>query len=196
MNLQQFIEPIMTDKQKLNALKELLTKEISIESENFDELNYNHIAMIDKAYELVEMGDFKEALELFTMVAADDESDPDILNGLGITLSELGRLQESQLVLEKAARLNPHDAAIYSNLAGVYWDQNELDKAIYFYNKAIELDPEIEDTYLNLIYLYMEAGSLYMAFINCLNIKKIFPDNDEVDELMEEIILNLGISIF
>ncbi|MCP4131638.1 MAG: tetratricopeptide repeat protein [bacterium] len=186
----------MKDNQKQSSLKELLTKETTFEPDQFAELNDDQVVLIDRAYEYIEIGEYKQALKLFTMGIAINDADPDILNGLGITLSELGMLQESKLILEKAARLNPDDAAILSNLAGVCWDQNDPDKAIYYYNKSIELEPDAEEAYFNLIYLYMETGSLYMAFINCINFQKEFPHNEEAGDLLGEIILNLGISMF
>jgi len=186
----------MNDNIKYNKLKELLLKEFKFEPDQITELGNDETDLINCGYQYIENGDYEQAFKFFKMGALINREDPDILNGLGIALCELGRLRESKIILEKAAVLNPDDSIILSNLAGVCWDQGNPDMAIYYYNKSIGIDSDSEETYINLIYLYLETGSLYMAFITCMNFKNQFPESDEAEELMGEIILNLGISLF
>ena len=82
-----------------------------------------------------------------------------------------------------------------ANLAGTCWEQDNIEEAIFYYTKSIDLDSEIEETHLNLVNLYMEIGALFMAFIACNRCIEIFPDNEEARELMDEIILSLGLSL-
>jgi tetratricopeptide (TPR) repeat protein len=130
------------------------------------------------------------------MGAASNHRDPDILNGLGITLCEMGRLHESRQVLKIAVDITPDDAITLANMAGVLWEMNDYEEAIHFYRKSLEADPEIEETHYNLINLYMETGSLFMAFIHCQDLINMNGESEEAREMMEDIILNLGISIF
>ena len=175
-------------------LKDKLIKESFHDSDEFLKLRDNPGKLIDKGYEYIDSGDYKKAFKLFTLGAKTDRTDPDLLNGLGICLCEMGKLNEAKQVLEYAIEKNPDDPVIYANIAGVLWEQMEYDMAIYYYNKSLEIDPGIEETCFNLINLYIETGSLFMAFIECNKFMKAFPDNKEALVLQEDIILNLGIS--
>ena len=88
----------------------------------------------------------------------------------------MGRFNESRKILERAIRINDEDAVTFANLAGVYWELEDYDMAIHNYHRSISLDAEIEETYYNIINLYIETGSLYMAFILCLEFRSRFPE--------------------
>ncbi len=187
----------MNDNRRANSqLKSIILKDAPLGFEELTELTSNPTLLIDTGYEYVELGKFEEAFNLFSMGASMDNTDPDILNGLGITLCELGKLEESRQILMRAARYNPDDPVTFANLAGVCWEFGEYEPAVYYYNKSLELNNEIEEIHFNLINLYIETGSLYMAFIACLNFQEIFPDNDEAEELLQDIILNMALSFF
>ncbi|MFC1670322.1 tetratricopeptide repeat protein [Spirochaetota bacterium] len=166
------------------------------EIEDLKELGKNKVALIDRGYEYVHNGEYSKAFRLFCNAIKLSDSDPEILNGLGISLCELGKLHESQRVLQRSARLNPEDAFTYANLAGVCWEQKDFNQAIYYYYKSINLDPKIEESYFNLINLYIETGSLYMALITCIEYYKRFPNIEDAKELLYDIILNLGTYLF
>ncbi|MBN2158883.1 MAG: tetratricopeptide repeat protein [Spirochaetes bacterium] len=190
----------MSDKQRSNQrfqkkVSSLALKEMQIGLEELSELRENPSLLIDTGYEYVEMGDYEKALKLFSIGAMLNSTDPDILNGLGITLCELGKFKKSKQILEHSIRLNPDDAVTLANLAGVCWEMGEPEQAIFYYSRSLEINPDIEEIHFNLINLYIEAGALYMAYISCLNFIERFPDDGEARELLEEIILNLAISM-
>ncbi|OHD66368.1 MAG: hypothetical protein A2176_07765 [Spirochaetes bacterium RBG_13_51_14] len=191
----------MSDNKRSNQrapkkVNSLALKEMQIGLEELTELRENPSILIDTGYEYVEMGDYDKALKLFSIGAMLDNSDPDILNGLGITLCELGRFKKSKQILERSIRLNPNDAVTIANLAGVCWEMGEPEQAIYYYSQSMEINPDIEEIHFNLINLYIETGSLFMAYISCLTFLERFPDDGEAKELMEEILLNLAISTY
>lgn len=170
-------------------LKQILSKE---ELLIFKKDTYS---LVDFGYEYVDIGEYRKAFQLFNIGMRINGYDPDILNGLGISLCELGRLKSSLLILQKAASLYPDDAITLANLAGVYWETCEFEKSVYYYQKSIDLDPTIDESHFNLINLYYDMGSLHMAYICCLNFLKHRPDNPSAISLRDEILLNLGISI-
>ncbi len=179
-----------------NKLKEIPFKERNSERDEFSELGDDQFKLIDRGYEYVESGDYQQAYKLFCMGASLDNTDVEILNGLGIALCELGKLDQSRQILERAARLHPDDAITYANLAGVYWEIENYDKAIYYYHQSLEIDNEIEETHFNLINLYLETGALYMGFILCCDYAEKFPEDKDAKELMDDIILNLALSVY
>jgi tetratricopeptide (TPR) repeat protein len=185
-----------TNQRTQKKINSLVLKEMQIGMEELTELKENPSLLIDTGYEYVEMGEYDKALRLFSIGAMLDSSDPDILNGLGITLCEMGKFEKSKQVLERSIRLNPNDAVTLANLAGVCWEMGKPEQAIYHYNKSLEASQDIEEIHFNLINLYIETGALFMAYISCLNFIERFPDDGEARELMEEIILNLAISMY
>ena len=162
----------------------------------FEELEINQAEFIDLGYEYLENGEYQDAFNLFSICTTINDKNTEILNGLGISLFEMGRLKKSRKILERAARLNPDDAITFANLAGVFWEIENSNMAIYYYSKSIELNPEIEETYINLINLYIETGALYMALITCGEYMKLFPEDEEAIELLREIVISLAISLY
>ena len=182
-------------KTQVNSLK-LLQDQSHIDIEESIELRKNRNLLIDRAYELIHEENFDHAYRLLCMGLEDDDQDPDLLNGLGVVLCEMGRLNDSMLILHRAIRYNPDDAVTFANLAGVCWELEMFDRAIYYYTKSLETDPEIEDVYFNLINLYLEIDSIFMAFITCISYSENFPESLDAKELLEDIILNLGLMMF
>ena len=169
--------------------KILTTEELSV-------FRKDRYSLIDFGYDYVDIGQYRKAFELFSIGVKLNGYDPDILNGIGISLCELGRFRSSVGILEKAVNLYPEDAIILANLAGVYWEIGVYEKAIHYYTRSLRLDPEISETHFNIINIYYEMGDLYMAFIACLDYLKIAPDDKQALELRDDIILNLGISMY
>lgn len=180
-------------KQQSIRLKSLLLKEDPLNPDELLELKNNAILLVDIGYEYVESGKYEEAYKLFSMGMSVDNTDPDILNGLGITLCEMGRYMESKTILQKAVYADPKDAITLANIAGVCWELEEYEEAIYFYHQALNEDPGIEEIYFNLINLYIESDMLYMAYITALEFVKIFPDSDEAQGLLDDILINLAL---
>jgi len=174
----------------VNRLFRILTKE------EIGEYKKDKSSLIDLGYEYLELGEYKKAFQIFSMDIRLNGSDPDSLNGIGVSLCEMGRLKTSKTVLEKAVELYPDDAITLANIAGVYWEEGDIGKSIHYYSKSIEFDNSIFETHFNLINLYYEQGFLFMAYIACLNVLNIYPDNLQAKEIRDDIILDMGISIF
>lgn len=169
---------------------------VSNENDEFEELKNNQTLLIDRGYDHIERGEYYQAFTVFSIGTTINSTDPEILKGLGISLFEMGKLNKSKIILERAARLRPDDPITLANLAGVYWEMGDFELAIHNYHKSLEIDSEIEETYFNLINLYIDSGHLYMAFIACNKFMALYPDNDDVNELMGEIMLNLALSSY
>jgi tetratricopeptide (TPR) repeat protein len=183
----------MTEKLRYN-LKEVLLLENHHDSDELMMLRDKPLQLIDRGYDYIDKCEYSRAFKVFVAGARIDRKDPDILNGLGIALCEMGLLKEARLILEYAITIHPDDPVIFANMAGVLWEQCDYDNAIYYYTRAIEIDSDIEETFFNLINLYIEIGSLYMALMTCGKFLECFPDSEEATGLRNDIILNLGLS--
>ncbi len=180
----------MKDSKKYSEkLKRLLS------SEEFTNFKIDNNTLIELGYECVESGDYKRAFYLFSAGVRLNGPEPDILNGLGISLCELGRLRASKIVLEKAVSMYPEDAITLANLAGVCWEIGDYDMAVYFYQKAIKSDPNIIESHINLVNLFYERGDIFMAYVTCLELLKSHPESQEGVELLDELLLNMGFSL-
>jgi tetratricopeptide (TPR) repeat protein len=177
----------------IKAYKEKVKRILT--SEELSEFYKDTSSLIDFGYEYVELGDYKRAFKLFSLGARLNGSDPDILNGLGISLCEMGKFRASRLILERALDLYPDDSITLANLAGVCWEEYDMDMAIHYYTRSLEIEPAILETHFNLVNVYYEKGDLFMAYISCINLLKLFPDNDQAIELRDDILLNLGLSV-
>jgi tetratricopeptide (TPR) repeat protein len=171
-----------------------VTKSNPLKPEDLSELQKNPSQLVDTGYEFIENGKYLEAFKLFKLGALIDNRDIDILNGLGISLCEMGHLEESLKILILADETMPEDAITLANIAGVYWELNEYDMAIHYYTKSIEADSDLDESYYNLVNLYMEKGATYMAFLTCQELLQLNAGNEEAQDLMSEIILSLAIS--
>lgn len=151
--------------------------------------------LIEYGYDAIENGNARKAFKLFALGYRLAGNHPEILNGIGLTLCELRKYTFSKIVLLHAVRIYPYNVLILTNLATVYFEEYNYDKAIYYYSKAIAIDSLCIEAHINLINVYFERGDIFMAYISCLDLLKKDPHNCEVQELCNDIIINMGISL-
>jgi predicted O-linked N-acetylglucosamine transferase (SPINDLY family) len=95
---------------------------------------------------------------------------------LGITLKELGRLDEAEASYKQAIALKPDYAEAHSNLGNTLQALGRLDEAEASYNQAIELKIDFSDAYNNKIFClnYFSSGSPLFIFEQHLEFGKQF----------------------
>jgi tetratricopeptide (TPR) repeat protein len=180
----------------MNNKKNYISKLVTILTfEELLEYSNDEDSLIDIGYKYLELGNFRKAFKIFSTAVRLNNDDPDGLNGLGVALCELGRLKSSKVVLEKTVELYPDDSITLANIAGLYWEEGDIGKSIHYYYKSLELDAAIPETHLNLINLYYEQGQLFMAYIACLNMLKLFPDDEQAKEIVNDLIIDMGLTI-
>lgn len=97
------------------------------------------------------LADFNAAAENFLKAVELKPEDPDYRYHTSVVLARSNKLDEAQAQLEKAAQLDPTQAARgYSNLGIVYFDTNRADAAEKAYRKAIEIDPKFASAQVGL----------------------------------------------
>ncbi len=70
-------------------------------------------------------------------------------NLLGLAFSNIGKLEEARIVLEKGYQINSTDLAIINNLANVYKNSHETTRAEELYKKSIKIDKNYLNAYVN-----------------------------------------------
>jgi tetratricopeptide (TPR) repeat protein len=102
----------MTEKIRYN-LKDILISDNFYDSDDQLLLRDNPLLLIDKGYDYIEQCEYTKAFKVFTLGAVEDKTDPDILNGLGICLCEMGMLEEAKKILDYAIQIHPDDPVIF-----------------------------------------------------------------------------------
>jgi serine/threonine protein kinase len=99
------------------------------------------------------------------------------LSNKGISLVNLGRLDEGILILEKAIRLDPNNAETHINLGVAYGDKDWWDEAIAEYSRVIELDQNNAVVHLNLGNAYYEKNLMDKAITEYSRATELDPNN-------------------
>jgi protein O-GlcNAc transferase len=82
-----------------------------------------------------------DAITWYRRALEADRHQPDVLNNLGILLSDGGCYDEAAAIFEQAVRLRPDFVAALHNLGGTCHLQNRHDEAVDAYKKALRADP-------------------------------------------------------
>ena len=73
-----------------------------------------------------------------------------LLNLIGASAAQLGKLDEAVLAFQKALSIKPNDAQAYYNMGNALKDQEKLEEAIDAYRKALSIKPDYADAYVNM----------------------------------------------
>jgi arylsulfatase A-like enzyme/Tfp pilus assembly protein PilF len=142
------------------------------------ELFFNYVSFLIKA------DFFEEALRVFKDKSFPQmESDPELLNYLGLAYSRTGDLDKAIEIYEKALALDSQFPALHNNLGTAYLslalekkDSKVLRKSMESFKRAIELDPEYPLPYNSLGIAYRKAGNLEGAIYCWEKALKLNPD--------------------
>ncbi|MBN1501139.1 MAG: tetratricopeptide repeat protein [Spirochaetes bacterium] len=154
----------------------------------------NTDSLIDIAYDLIEIEEYENSLDLLTYCYELHGFTPDLLNGLAVAYSEMDQSHKALRIMKKASDMYPDDAVTLANTATLFWENGDYAKAIYYYNLAIKENNTLLDAYINLINLHYECGDIFIAFITCLKILQVFPDDRQILDLRDELIFDMAIS--
>ncbi len=145
--------------------------------------------------EAFERKDYDLALESLTSFVEKVDSFPDVWNFLGQIYHDRGELRRSAECFEKALSLNPRYVEVQFNLAVVYTEVGEYDKAQELYEKARQVEKEpipgdkrIADPFVRgkLANMHADLGGIYHGlglfddaaseFEKALALRPDFPD--------------------
>lgn len=87
-----------------------------------------------------------------------------VKNNLAILYAEYMNEPEKAIkIWEELLKEKPSNAAYHNNIAGVYWREGELDKAIETYQKSTEFHKSYHMPYYNMAQIYMQKEDWKMA---------------------------------
>jgi tetratricopeptide (TPR) repeat protein len=158
-------------KEELNALIKLNQKEIkSPELKNkvnyFIDL-YNHNQFITLVKEA------KVFLEKFPKEFI-------VWNILGVSLTQLKKLDEAVVAYEKALSIKPNYVDAYYNLGNALQEQNKLDASIEAYEKTLSLDTDYNKALIMMGNALQEKGDLKKALSTYKKALSLDPNNSDL----------------
>jgi len=104
----------------------------------------------DLALEHHRSGRLAEAKRIYLQILAQEPSDPDALQLLGLIAHDESRHEEAVDLIGRAAALNPAVAEYQSSLGVALWGAGRRDEAVAAYRAAVKLDQNCVDAHVNL----------------------------------------------
>jgi len=97
----------------------------------------------------MEMGETDKAKDVFKKLAQVEaifeEENKHIFNEFGITLRKTKMYDEALANYMKALEISPQDENLYFNIARLYYDLGELEKAQEWLEKALNINPDFRE---------------------------------------------------
>lgn len=88
------------------------------------------------------MGQYEDALQVFSNVAAVNPAMPEVHSQRALCLFSLGNLNEAESAMRDALVLRPEDSGFLCNLALIYRRQKRQSEAAELLYQALEKNPE------------------------------------------------------
>ena len=129
------------------------------------------------AQALHHLGSLEPAARAYLWLIARGVDAPDIHNGLGMALQELGRDGEAIGALRRGLLLHPGNAGLLNSLGIALRGRDHLDEAASCYRRAVSADPAHALAHLNLGNARREQGHLDLAigsYRRCLSLRSDF----------------------
>ena len=98
-------------------------------------------------------------MEKFLKIKNDE---PRILGLLASVYLHISRIDDAQKLFERLLKMFPHDSDNYYNMGIVYYQKNELSKALDYFLQAINMDNNL-DSYLYAAVIYQQLGEKQKA---------------------------------
>ena len=94
--------------------------------------------LMQKGYQDWQAGDLTAAMNDYENVLALKPRNIEALNLLGVIYEEVGEVKKAEEKYLTALKLNRDFLPVYLNLGLLYWNQGDLEKAIYYLQKRVE----------------------------------------------------------
>ncbi|MHC4243743.1 MAG: tetratricopeptide repeat protein, partial [Planctomycetota bacterium] len=132
---------------------------------------------------------FEEALEPFYASLKLYPNNTDAEANLGVTLANLGRLDDAIIHLNKAIQIDPQNSPAHHSLGTLLQKQGKLDQALVHYNKAIEMGLQTAQIYYDLARLWSAKGDLNKALSYSAKSLQLNPRDTEIHNLIAGIFI-------
>ena len=132
----------------------------------------------------------KRAVMYFRRATELGRQNPDVLNGLGLSLYKLGKYPPALEAFNDAISLNPEMAEAHNNLGNLLRTMERPDAAEQHYLRCLEVQPDFVRALNNLGVLYQSQQRLEMALNHFNAALKINPDYAEAHNNLGAVLLD------
>ena len=141
--------------------------------------------LFQKAFELHKQGKLDEAEELYLKVLEQNPENAEVLNFVGIINLQKFKLSQAEEYIKKAIEISP-EPYFYENLAKVYLEMEDTEKAISLYSELLKSQP---DNY-NYVFNIASAYKLAKDYDNAI---KMYDYAIELDANNPDAYYNMGL---
>lgn len=145
---------------------------------NFVKLNLAYLYNATKRNDKAEL--------LFADYLKVEPEDANTLYSYGLLLSEMGKYNESLSVLQKAHRLQPERPRIAYNIAMLYDFNGDKINAEYYLKQEINASNNYNNN-AELLRFYINNKMNQKAYNFALKLKQYYPDNDEIQQVINQL---------
>jgi tetratricopeptide (TPR) repeat protein len=115
-------------------------------------------ALMQKADQAYEEGDFKRAAALLEEAHAKAANNSEVANKLGFVLAKNGDIKAAIEIYLKSLAIDSNDDMTHNAIASLYRRISEFEKAQLHYEQALGIDNDYEVTYYNFGNLLVQMG--------------------------------------
>jgi tetratricopeptide (TPR) repeat protein len=133
------------------------------------------------------MGEYEKALETYNQILdhiktekatyEGDETAARALASIGQTYMKMGDLEKASDYLKQAMELYPDDETLAFNIGEIYFQQQQVDMAIEYYNKAAQINDTWAPPFRQLGYAYLNTGDYQGAVDAFKKFLEVAPDD-------------------
>lgn len=105
------------------------------------------ISLLEKAHYEFEQNKFSDCIESCKKILAKNSKNSSALRGIGCALQAMGNNEKAIEYYFKALENSKNKEIEYTLIGNVYYQANDLDNAIKYFNLAIEINDNYEDAY-------------------------------------------------
>ncbi len=135
--------------------------------------------------------DWTRAISLLKSVLAANGGSPQekaaLWNRLGLSHFRAGNPAEAAVAFEEGLNLAPDDVDILNNLAEMYLQQEQSDRATAFINRALKVNPNDTGTLMLLGNAAIQLGDLDTAQMAFQRVQSVAPETEGVDAVLHEL---------
>ena len=136
---------------------------------------------IEKMAELarleIEKNNFAAAAQIYGQILVNAPENADLHHVYGLTLNEIGKVDQAIAEIETALHLNAENAHYYRSLGDIFFDKNEFEASTKAYGQSLRLKPDDTDTLINYGNLLNKTGKRAEAIAHYQKVLKQMPDH-------------------
>ena len=147
-----------------------------INEPNKQELEYTSIQIGETAKQLIQFGQYKEAIKILNLALQLNPKEENLWMALAEAQFKVKDSDRALLSLDKALVINPKNASIYFTKGSIYMNSKHLENAISMLNQGLLLDNKNETGYFQLGNAYIMLKEYTKALDTYNKVTKLNPN--------------------